>query len=138
MATSLMAAPTKKNPGGTDVFGRAADTENGAYVERFWIRYKFEGTPLTLFVGAELKKWVRWGSLAMTTRALVSRLEFGNLQLSAKAYMEREAQRLGLTNDNDLVSYAFTAAYDLRRTVSRRMWCGSGTASLGRTRRRWV
>ena len=49
----------------------------------------------------------------MTTRVLASRLEFGNLQLSAKAYMEREAQRLGLQNDNDLVSYAFTAAYDL-------------------------
>ena len=27
--------------------------------------------------------------------------------------MEREAQRLGLTNDNDLVSYAFEASYDL-------------------------
>ena len=34
-------------------------------------------------------------------------------RLSAKAYMEREAQRLGLTNDNDLVSYAFEASYEL-------------------------
>ena len=29
--------------------------------------------------------------------------KFGNLDLSAKAYMEREAQRLGLQNDTDLV-----------------------------------
>ena len=49
----------------------------------------------------------------MTTRALASRLEFGNLELSAKAYIEREAQRLGLENDNDLVSYVFTADYNL-------------------------
>ena len=34
----------EENPGGTDVFGRAADTENGGFhVERFWIRYKFAG-----------------------------------------------------------------------------------------------
>ena len=39
------------------MFGREAETENGGlHVERFWLRYKFEGTPLTLFVGAELKQ----------------------------------------------------------------------------------
>ena len=38
----------------------------------------------------------------------------GTSQLSAKVYIEREAQRLGLENDNDLVSYVFTAAYDLK------------------------
>ena len=33
------------NPGGTDVFGRAASTENPAFhIERFWIDY-FSGTP---------------------------------------------------------------------------------------------
>ena len=37
MATSLTTAPTPANPGGTDVFGRAASTENpGFRVERFW------------------------------------------------------------------------------------------------------
>jgi hypothetical protein len=45
------------NPGGTSVFGNAASTENpGFRVERFWTRYRFEGTPVTLFAGAELKK----------------------------------------------------------------------------------
>ena len=36
----------------------------------------------------------------------------GDFEISAKAYIERESQRLGLQNDNDLVSYVFTAAYD--------------------------
>ena len=32
------------NPGGTDVFGRAARTENpGFHIERYWIDYKFAG-----------------------------------------------------------------------------------------------
>jgi hypothetical protein len=40
------------NPGGTDVFGRAAGPENPAFhVERYWIDYKFLGTPLRLRVG---------------------------------------------------------------------------------------
>src|SRR5262245_25098621 len=35
------------NPGGTDVFGRDAETENpGFHTERYWIDYKFPGTPL--------------------------------------------------------------------------------------------
>ena len=50
----------------------------------------------------------------MTTRAFGVEAEFGDLELSAKVYIEREAQRLGLENDNDLVSYVFTAAYDLK------------------------
>jgi hypothetical protein len=43
------------NPGGTDVFGRAASTENpGFHTERYWIDYKFAGTPLRMRVGADL------------------------------------------------------------------------------------
>ena len=104
----------EENPGGTDVFGREAETENGGlHVERFWIRYQFPATPLTLFVGAELKEVGTVGIFGNDDPGIGFELALGNLQLSAKAYMEREAQRLGLTNDNDLVSYAFTAAYDL-------------------------
>ena len=104
----------EENPGGTDVFGREAETENGGvHVERFWLRYKFEGTPLTLFVGAELKSIGVVGIFGNDDPGIGLEAEFGKLRLSAKAYMEREAQRLGLTNDNDLVSYAFEASYDL-------------------------
>jgi hypothetical protein len=103
-----------ENPGGTDVFGREASTENGGlHVERFWLRYKFEGTPVTLFVGAELKSIGIVGIFGNDDPGIGLEAEFGKLRLSAKAYMEREAQRLGLTNDNDLVSYAFEASYDL-------------------------
>ena len=102
------------NPGGTDVFGRAASTENpGFRVERFWTRYRFEGTPLTLFVGAELKQVSQTGIYGNDDPGVGVELEFGNLELSAKAYIERESMRLGLENDNDLVDYAFTAAYNL-------------------------
>ena len=104
----------EENPGGTDVFGREASGEDGGlHVERFWIRYKFPETPVTLFVGAELKKVGVVGLFGNDDPGIGLEAEFGNLQLSAKAYMEREAQRLGLENDNDLVSYAFTAAYNL-------------------------
>ena len=103
------------NPGGTDVFGRAASTENpGFRVERFWTRYRFEGTPVTLFVGAELKKVSQAGIFGNDDPGVGVELAFGNLELSAKAYIERESQRLGLENDNDLVSYAFTAEYNLK------------------------
>ena len=102
------------NPGGTDVFGRATSTENpGFRVERFWTRYRFEGTPVTLFAGAELKKVSQAGIFGNDDPGVGVELAFGNLELSAKAYIERESMRLGLENDNDLVSYAFTAQYTL-------------------------
>ena len=102
------------NPGGTDVFGRAASTENpGFRVERFWTRYRFEGTPVTLFVGAELKQVSQTGIYGNDDPGVGVELAFGNLELSAKAYIERESMRLGLENDNDLVDYAFTAAYNM-------------------------
>jgi hypothetical protein len=103
------------NPGGTSVFGGAASTENpGFRVERFWARYKFEGTPVALFVGAELKKVSQAGIFGNDDPGVGIEVEIGNLELSAKAYIERESQRLGLQNDNDLVSYVFEAAYNAR------------------------
>src|SRR5215471_12468089 len=45
------------NPGGTDVFGRAASTENNMlHFNRAWLDYKFIGTPLRLQVGYDL--WI--------------------------------------------------------------------------------
>jgi hypothetical protein len=103
------------NPGGTDVFGRPASTENpGFRVERFWARYNFVGTPVTLFVGAELKKVSQAGIFGNDDPGVGVEVQFGDLELSAKAYIERESFRLGLQNDNDLVSYVFTADYDLK------------------------
>jgi hypothetical protein len=127
------------NPGGTDVFGRPASTENpGFRVERFWARYNFPSTPVTLFVGAELKKVSQAGIFGNDDPGVGVEAKFGNLELSAKAYIERESTRLGLENDNNLVSYAFTAAYDLRPhrfgfdvVWFRDRFFGADTAALG-------
>jgi len=103
------------NPGGTDVFGRNASTENpGFRVERFWARYNFPNTPLTLFVGAELKKVSQAGIYGNDDPGVGLEAKFGNLELSAKAYIVRESTRIGLENDNNLVDYVFTAAYNMR------------------------
>jgi hypothetical protein len=127
------------NPGGTDVFGRNASTENpGFRVERFWARYKFEGTPVALFVGAQLKKVSQAGIFGNDDPGVGLEAQFGNLELSAKAFIERESQRLGLQNDNDLVSYVFTAAYNMRPhrfgfdvAYFRDRFFGADTAAVG-------
>jgi len=103
------------NPGGTDVFGRAASTENpGFHIEQYYIDYKFLGTPIRMRVGAD-----SWS----TDQALLLRdddprfalfAEFGNLDVYAAAVIQAESQRLGLTNDNDLIFYTFGVGYNLK------------------------
>jgi hypothetical protein len=128
------------NPGGTDVFGRGASTENpGFHVERFWIDYKFAGTPLRLRVGAD-----RW---AQDQASLVSdddpRLalffESGNFGAMAAAVYEFESQRLGLENDNDFIYYTFSGWYErkphkfqLDVTYFRDRFTGADTQVAGR------
>ncbi|MBM3223736.1 MAG: hypothetical protein FJZ47_08060 [Candidatus Tectomicrobia bacterium] len=103
------------NPGGTDVFGRGTSTENpGFRVERYWIRYKFPGTPLLLHVGADFHTWSQAGILANDNPRIGLEAEFGDLQLWASAVIEREAQRLGLQNDNDSIYYVFGGGYNLK------------------------
>src|SRR5574341_2337850 len=70
------------NPGGTDVFGRAASTENpGFRVERYWIRYKFPGTPLLLHVGADLWAVSQAGILGNDNPRIAVEAEFGKLKV---------------------------------------------------------
>ena len=99
----------------TDVFGRAPSTENpGFHIERYWIDYKFAGTPLRLRVGAD-----RW---AQDQASLVSDddprfalfFESGNFDAMAAAVIQFESQRLGLENDNDFIYYTFSAGYNLK------------------------
>jgi len=103
------------NPGGTDVFGRGASTENpGFRVERYWVRYQFAGTPVTLHVGADLWSVSQTGILGNDNPRFAILGDFGPLQMYVQADIERESQRLGLTNDNDQINYAFGATYDLK------------------------
>jgi hypothetical protein len=128
------------NPGGTDVFGRVPSTENpGFHIERYWIDYKFAGTPLRLRVGAD-----RW---AQDQASLVSdddpRFalfgEFGNFDVMAAAVIQFESQRLGLEDDNDFIYYTFSAGYNLKPhrfqldvTYFRDRFTGADTQLAGR------
>ncbi len=103
------------NPGGTDVFGRAAATENpGFHTERYWIRYKFPGTPLKLHVGADLWNVDQAGIVGDDDPRIALFGEFGNFDVMAAAVIQFESQRLGLENDNDLIYYTFSAGYNLK------------------------
>jgi hypothetical protein len=103
------------NPGGTDVFGRAPATENnGPHIERYWIDYKFAGTPLRMRVGADLWNVDQAGIVGDDDPRFALFGEFGNLDVMAAAVVQYESQRLGLENDNDLIYYTFSAGYNMK------------------------
>ena len=103
------------NPGGTDIFGRTAQTENpGFHVERYWIDYSFPGTPIRMRVGADLWTQDQAGLLGDDDPRFAVFAKFGGLELSAAAVMQNESQRLGLQNDNDFVYYTFGASYNAK------------------------
>ncbi len=89
-------------PGGTDVFGRAAVSENpGFHTERYWIDYKFAGTPLRMRVGADLWTQDQAGLVGDDDPRFALFGEFGDFDVMAAAVYQFESQRLGLENDND-------------------------------------
>ncbi|MBM3222609.1 MAG: hypothetical protein FJZ47_02225 [Candidatus Tectomicrobia bacterium] len=101
------------NPGGTDVFGRPASTENpGFHIERYWIDYSFPGTPIRLLVGADLWFTDQAGLVGDDDPRFAIFAKFGDLSFSAAAVIQNESQRIGLQNDNDFIFYNFGAAYD--------------------------
>jgi hypothetical protein len=103
------------NPGGTDIFGRGASTENpGFRVERYYIRYKFPGTPVRLHIGADLQSWSLTGIQGTDDPRIGIDIELGDLRLYASANVGFESQRLGLQNDNDFIYYIFGGTYDLK------------------------
>src|SRR5215475_8954778 len=103
------------NPGGTDVFGRPPATENpGFHTERYWIDYKFEGTPFRMRVGADLWNVDQAGLYGDDDPRFAVFGEFGNFDVMAAAVIQYESQRLGLTNDNDFIYYTFSAGYNLK------------------------
>jgi len=104
------------NPGGTDVFGRPASTENpGFHTERYWIDYKFPGTPLRMRVGADLWNVDQAALVGDDDPRFALFGEFGDFDVMGAAVIQFESQRLGLENDNDLIYYTFSAGYNLRQ-----------------------
>src|SRR6266571_2998422 len=103
------------NPGGTDVFGRGTTTENKGYSCRYcWLDYKFEGTPLRIRVGFDLWQQDQAGLIGDNDPRFAVFGDFGDLDVMGAAVVKRESQRLGLTNDNDLIYYTFSAGYNLK------------------------
>jgi hypothetical protein len=103
------------NPGGTDVFGREAETENpGFHTERYWIDYKFAGTPLRMRVGADLWNVDQAAIVGDDDPRFALFGEFGNFDVMAAAVVQYESQRIGLENDNDLIYYTFSAGYNMK------------------------
>jgi hypothetical protein len=103
------------NPGGTDVFGREPETENnGPHIERYWIDYKFAGTPLRMRVGADLWNVDQAGLVGDDDPRFALFGEFGNFDVMAAAVVQYESQRIGLENDNDLIYYTFSAGYNMK------------------------
>jgi len=103
------------NPGGTDVFGRTAATENpGFHTERYWIDYKFAGTPLRMRVGADLWQQDQAGLVGDDDPRFALFADFGDFDLMAAAVYQFESQRLGLENDNDFIYYTFSGGYNLK------------------------
>src|SRR5919198_1885608 len=103
------------NPGGTDIFGRAASTENkGFFCVYCWLDYKFEGTPLRTRVGFDLWRLDQAGLIGDNDPRFAVFGDFGDFDVMGAAVVQFESQRLGLTNDNDLIYYTFSAGYNLR------------------------
>jgi hypothetical protein len=103
------------NPGGTDVFGRPPATENpGFHTERYWIDYKFQGTPLRMRVGADLWTQDQAGLVGDDDPRFAVFLDLGNFDVTAAAVYQMESQRLGLENDNDFIYYTFSGGYTLK------------------------
>jgi hypothetical protein len=103
------------NPGGTDIFGRAASTENkGLYLKYAWLDYKFEGTPLRMRVGFDLWTQDQAGYIGDNDPRFALFGDFGNLDVMAAAVVEAESQRIGLTDDHDRIYYTFSAGYNLK------------------------
>src|SRR5215468_1405112 len=103
------------NPGGTDVFGRAASTENkGFYCKYCWLDYKFEGTPLRLRVGYDLWSVDQAGLIGDNDPRIALFGDFGDIDVTAAAVWQYANYRLGLTNNNNLMYYTFSAGYNLK------------------------
>src|SRR5215467_8475611 len=103
------------NPGGTDIFGRAASTENKGFFCVFcWLDYKFEGTPLRIRVGYDLWTLDQAALIGDNDPRFAIFGDFGDIDVMAAAVYQYESQRLGLTNDNDLMYYTFSVGYNLR------------------------
>jgi hypothetical protein len=97
------------SPGG----GTGAVTEDeSTNLERAWLQYTFEGTPVRILVGADLWRSDQAGMLSDDDPRFALYLDLpGDLEIGAWAVLQTSSLRLGRTNDHDFWYYVFHAAY---------------------------
>ncbi len=102
------------NPGGTDIFGRAATTENnGPEFIVAYVDYKFAGTPLRLRAGWDLSYVDQAGLVGDRDPRFSLFGDFGDFDVRLSAVRAFSGQRLGL-NSNDMWYYVFSGGYNLK------------------------
>jgi hypothetical protein len=87
---------------------------NYVNLERYWLEYAFPGTPIRLFVGAEIHYGDIAGMIYDDDPRFAVYFDLGpkkELELGAWATIKRESARIGMQNDNDFVYYVFQATY---------------------------
>jgi hypothetical protein len=102
------------SPGGTDPFGRGVVTEDDSTnLERAWIEYKFEGTPVRILIGADLWYSDQAGIIGDDDpRAAIYFDLPGGMEIGAWAVLQTTSQRLGLQNDHDFMYYVGHLAFN--------------------------
>jgi hypothetical protein len=95
-------------------FPGPGEERNSVNLERFWIDYKFYGTPFRMRVGADLWATDAAGILSDDDPRFALFYDGNPFQAYAAAVIQNESSRLGLTNDNDLVYYTFGGSYNFR------------------------
>ena len=102
-------------PGGVDKFGRGTSAEGeNMNLQQAQINYTFPGAPVSLRLGWRLWFLDQAGIVSDNSpRAGVWFIQ-DPWEAHASAVIQREATRLGLTNDNDFIFYTFGAAYNLK------------------------
>src|SRR5262249_30514750 len=103
------------SPGGTDVFGRGATSENfGFHFKYAWLDYKFLGTPFSLRVGWDLWTLDQAGLVGDNDPRIAVFGRFGDLDVMAAYVIELSGYRLGLQSWADLSYYTFSVGYNLK------------------------
>ena len=81
-------------------------------LERAWIEYKFEGTPLRFRVGADLWYTDPARVIGDDDPRVAVFAKFGDVEVMGAVMMQTTSLRAGLTNDNDEMYYNFGVKYD--------------------------
>jgi hypothetical protein len=76
--------------------------------------HKFQDTPLRMRVGCDLWRVDQVGLLGDNDARFALFGGFGNIDVMGAAVVKCESQCLGLTNDNDCISYTFSGGYTLK------------------------